>query len=70
MNEQALVKTILEIFNKNGYSNLARMTQPDFDYIGEQLQQKSGILISGITVKQLAYGEFTKPLYWMEKNCY
>ena len=61
MNEQALVKTsIIEIFNKNGYSDLTRMTQRDFDHIGEQLQQKSGILISGTTVKRLAYGEFTR----------
>src|SRR5688572_9328193 len=61
MNEQALVKTsIIEIFNKNGFSDLTRMTQRDFDYIGEQLQQKSGILISGTTVKRLAHGEFTR----------
>jgi len=61
MNEQALVKTsVIEIFNKNGYSDLTRMTQRDFDHIGEQLQQKSGILISGTTVKRLAYGEFTR----------
>jgi transcriptional regulator with XRE-family HTH domain len=61
MNEQALVKTsVIGIFNKNGYSDLTRMTQRDFDYIGEQLQEKSGILISGTTVKRLAYGEFTR----------
>jgi len=61
MNEQALVKTsVIEIFNKNGYSDLTRMTQRDFDHIGEQLQQKSGILISGTTVKRLAHGEFTR----------
>ena len=61
MNEQALVKTsVIEIFNRNGYSDLTRMTQRDFDYIGEQLQQKSGILISGTTVKRLALGEFTR----------
>lgn len=61
MNEQALVKnSVIEIFNKNGYSDLTRMTQRDFDYIGEQLQQKSGILISGTTVKRLAHGEFTR----------
>ncbi|GAA0559225.1 hypothetical protein [Chitinophaga japonensis] len=61
MNEQALVKaSVIEIFNKNGYSDPARMTQRDFDYIGEQLAQKSGILISGTTIKRLAYGEFTR----------
>lgn len=61
MNEQALVKTaIVDIFKRNGYSDPARMTQRDYDYIGEQLQQKSGILISGTTVKRLAFGEFTR----------
>ena len=61
MHEQSLVKTsVIEIFNKNGYSDLARMTQRDFDHIGEQLQEKSGILISGTTVKRLAYGEFSR----------
>jgi hypothetical protein len=34
------------------------MTQRDFDYIGEQLRRKSGTLISGTTVKRLAYGDF------------
>ena len=61
MNEQVLVKTaIIEIFYKNGYSDLTRMTQRDFDHIGEQLEQKSGILISGTTVKRLAHGEFAR----------
>lgn len=61
MDEQTLVKTgIIEIFNRNGYSDIARMTQRDFDHIAEQLQQKSGILISGTTVKRLAYGEFSR----------
>ncbi|RPD39571.1 hypothetical protein EG028_18105 [Chitinophaga barathri] len=36
------------------------MTQRDFDHIAEQLQQKSGILISGTTVKRLAQGEFAR----------
>ncbi|MBN9383034.1 MAG: hypothetical protein J0H74_19915 [Chitinophagaceae bacterium] len=61
MSEQSLVKeSIIEIFNKNGYSDLTSMTQRDFDHIGEQLQQRSGILISGTTVKRLAYGEFSR----------
>jgi hypothetical protein len=61
MDEQTIVKTsIIEIFNDNGYSDLASMTQRDFDHIGEQLRQKSGILISGTTVKRLAYGEFSR----------
>ena len=61
MDEQTIIKTsIIEIFESNGYSDLTSMTQRDFDHIGEQLRQKSGILISGITVKRLAYGEFSR----------
>ncbi|AYB31493.1 hypothetical protein [Chryseolinea soli] len=61
MDEQTLIKTsIIEIFKGNGYSDLARMTQRDFEHIGEQLRQKSGILISGTTIKRLAYGEFSR----------
>ena len=61
MDEQTIIRTsILEIFNNNGYSDLTQMTQRDFDHIGEQLRQKTGILISGTTVKRLAYGEFSR----------
>lgn len=61
MDEQTLIKTsVIEIFNSNGYSDLPSMTQRDFEHIGEQLRQKSGILISGTTIKRLAYGEFSR----------
>ncbi|SEJ36123.1 hypothetical protein SAMN05216327_10931 [Dyadobacter sp. SG02] len=61
MDEHIIIKaSIIKIFNDNGYSDLANMTQRDFDHIGEQLRQKSGILISGTTVKRLGYGEFNR----------
>ncbi len=61
MDEQTIVKTsIIEIFKSNGYNDLASMTQRDFDHISEQLRQKSGTLISGTTIKRLAYGEFSR----------
>ena len=61
MDEQTLIKaSIIEIFNDNHYSDLASMTQRDFDHVGEQLKQKSGTLISGATIKRLAYGEFSR----------
>lgn len=61
MDEQTLIKTsVIKIFNDNGYGDIASMTQRDFDHIGEQLREKSGILISGTTVKRLAYGEFSR----------
>ncbi len=61
MDDQTIVKTgILEIFKDNGHSDLATMTQRDFDHIGEVLREKSGIVISGATIKRLAYGEFSR----------
>jgi len=61
MDEPTLIKaSIIEIFHRHGYGDLASMTQRDFEHIGEQLRQKSGILISGTTIKRLAYGEFSR----------
>ena len=61
MNERDLVKeVILEVFNKNGYADSARMTQRDFEYISDELEKKSGIVISGITIKRLSLGDFSR----------
>jgi transcriptional regulator with XRE-family HTH domain len=61
MNERGLVKdVILEIFNKSGYPDTAQMTQRDFDYISSEIEKKSGILISGTTIKRLALGDFSR----------
>jgi len=61
MDEHSLIKAgILEIFSDNGFADLSAMTQRDFDHISEQLRQKSGTLISGTTIKRLAYGEFSR----------
>ena len=61
MDEQKIVKeSILEVFNRNGYSDLSRMTQRDFDHVGDEIEKKTGILISGTTIKRLANGEFSR----------
>jgi transcriptional regulator with XRE-family HTH domain len=61
MNERVLVKdVILEVFNKSGYTDTAQMTQRDFDYISSEIEKKSGILISGTTIKRLALGDFSR----------
>lgn len=40
MNERDLVKeVILEVFNKSGYADAAKMTQRDFDYISTELEK-------------------------------
>jgi transcriptional regulator with XRE-family HTH domain len=36
------------------------MTQRDFDYVAAEIEKKSGILISGTTIKRLASGDFSK----------
>lgn len=61
MDEQTFVReSVLAVFRKNGYADLARMTQRDFDHIGDEIEKRSGILISGTTIKRLAYGEFSR----------
>jgi transcriptional regulator with XRE-family HTH domain len=61
MNERDLVKdVILKIFNKSGYTDSGQMTQRDFDYISSEIEKKSGILISGTTIKRLALGDFSR----------
>lgn len=61
MDEHSLIKAgILRIFHDNGFADPASMTQRDFDHISEQLRQRSGILISGTTIRRLANGEFSR----------
>ncbi|MBO9199420.1 MULTISPECIES: hypothetical protein [Niastella] len=61
MNERDLVKdVILEVFNKSGYSDTVQMTQRDFDYISSEIEKKSGIVISGTTIKRLSFGDFSR----------
>jgi len=61
MNERDLIKNvILEVFYNNGYTDTAQMTQRDFDFISSGIEKKSGILISGTTIKRLALGDFSR----------
>lgn len=61
MNERELVKTaVLEVFSRNGYFDTTQITQRDFDYISSELEKKSGIVISGTTVKRLSLGDFSR----------
>ncbi|WP_162915868.1 hypothetical protein [Paraflavitalea soli] len=45
---------------KSGYAHTGQMTQRDFDYISSEIEKKSGILISGTTIKRLALGDFSR----------
>jgi transcriptional regulator with XRE-family HTH domain len=61
MNEQEIVKkSLLDIFKRNGYADAGSMTQRHFEHIGEEIEKKSGILISGTTIKRLSNGEFSR----------
>ena len=53
-------ESLLEIFRLNGYLHLGDMTQRDFEHISIELQKKSRIVISSITIKRLANGEFSR----------
>jgi hypothetical protein len=61
MNDKILIQQSLsDIFKINGYEGTHAMTQRDFEHISEQLRKKSGIIISGITLKRLSHGEFSR----------
>lgn len=61
MNDQQLVKECLaEIFRMNGYTDSKSMTQRDFEHIGNEIEKKSGILISSTTIKRLSNGNFSR----------
>lgn len=61
MTEQQLVKeSLLEIFKKSGYADAGLMTQRHFEHVGDEIEKKSGIVISGTTIKRLSNGEFSR----------
>ncbi|MBA4054821.1 MAG: hypothetical protein C0490_08930, partial [Marivirga sp.] len=61
MTEHEIVKeSLAEIFKKNGYQALKHLTQRDFDHIAEKIEAETGILISGLTIKRLLNGKFTR----------
>ena len=61
MNEQSLVEVSLqEIFKMNGYLEPNLMTQRNFEHISNEIEKKSGILISATTIKRLSKGAFNR----------
>ena len=61
MSEQEVVKaSFLEIFKKNGYVDINLLTQRHFEHIGNEIEKKSGVLISGTTIRRLSNGEFSR----------
>lgn len=61
MSEQGIVRaTIQEIFRINGYLDGDLMTQRNFEQISDEIEKKSGIYISGTTIKRLSKGAFNR----------
>lgn len=61
MNEQSIVQlTLREIFRINGYHDADLMTQRNFEHISDEIEKKSGIFISGTTIKRLSKGAFNR----------
>jgi hypothetical protein len=61
MNEQKIVQVCLrQIFQINGYYDPETMKQRDFEHISSEIEKKSGVVISGITIKRLSKASFAK----------
>jgi hypothetical protein len=60
-NEHDLVRECLtEIFKLNGYDDVSKLTQRDYEHISNTIEAKTTILISVSTLKRLLHGEFTR----------
>jgi hypothetical protein len=61
MSEQELVKNCLaEICRRNGFASTGQMSQRDFELISQELETKTGTLISVSTIRRLLNGEFSR----------
>ena len=60
-NDHDLVRECLtEIFRLNGYDDVSKLTQRDYEHISNTIEAKTTILISVSTLKRLLNGEFTR----------
>ncbi|MEP7322211.1 MAG: hypothetical protein ABI761_09835 [Saprospiraceae bacterium] len=60
MSEQEIVKTsLVEICNKLGYAPVT-MTQRNYEHLSQEIEDKTGILISISTIKRLLNGDFAR----------
>lgn len=61
MSEQELVKACLaEILKVNGYLDLHLLAQRDFEFISNEIESKTGTIISVSTLKRLLRGDFAR----------
>ncbi|HEY5916021.1 MAG TPA: hypothetical protein VIU13_01405 [Chryseolinea sp.] len=60
-NEHDLVRECLtEIFRLNGYDDVSKLTQRDYEHISSAIETKTSILISVSTLKRLLHGDFSR----------
>ncbi|MEO5583288.1 MAG: hypothetical protein ABIR66_11385 [Saprospiraceae bacterium] len=60
MTEQEIVKeSLVEICNKLGYATMT-MTQRNYEHLSQEIEDKTGILISISTIKRLLNGDFAR----------
>ncbi|RTL61046.1 MAG: hypothetical protein EKK37_02510 [Sphingobacteriales bacterium] len=61
MTEHELVKECMAaICKKNGFTRPSEMTYRDFEHISQELEEKTGTLISVSTIKRLLNGDFSR----------
>ena len=59
--EQDLVKACLtEILKRNGYDDVSKLAQRDYEHISNAIEAKTTTLISVSTLKRLLHGEFAR----------
>ena len=60
-NEHDLVRECLtEIFRLNGYDDVSKLTQRDYEHISNAIEAKTTVLISVSTLKRLLHGDFSR----------
>lgn len=60
MTDKELIKTCLvEISHRVGYADPASLRQRDFEHLSEEIEKRTGILISISTIKRLLNGQFS-----------
>ncbi|MFD2164537.1 hypothetical protein ACFSJU_19180 [Paradesertivirga mongoliensis] len=61
MDDRIIIQeSIGKIFKQHGWPSVSGMTQRNFEHLSSELYKKSGILISGVTIKRLANGNFSR----------
>lgn len=59
--EQKLVRNcILEILKRHGYNHDSPLAHRDFEHLSNEIESRTGILISVSTLKRLLHGEFSR----------